>query len=116
MARIHKLLFESEIEQMELKNGQAMSPATRIQVLLNDPNFNWLRALSQLMAHTDEVLFQKEEITADQMTAIKKGIQNLLIDQTHPEFSSQYRKKLISVPDLMLEHGHLKLALKSVQI
>lgn len=112
MARIHKTLLESEIENREIDQKMILSPADRWNLLLNDPDFEWLRALSQLMAAVDEVYFQKEVIEAEQFETACKNIIELLILPSETKFSKKYRSLLPVVPDLMPQHGLLKQALK----
>ena len=112
MAKIHKLLLVNEIEKYEKEKGITCNALERLNLLLNSPELAWLRDMSQLMAFTDEIYFQKEAIKDDQIIAVQKGINNLLIQQTDSEFSKKYRSLILHIPDLIIEHGRLKLALK----
>tara|TARA_B110001454_G_scaffold219197_1_gene251427 strand:+ start:18879 stop:19268 length:390 start_codon:yes stop_codon:yes gene_type:complete len=111
MARVHKTIMENEMELRELKTMKPLGPNERLQVLLNDPEFAWLRSLSQLMSTVDEVYFQKEPIENDQVEVLKKSVNELLIQVTDTPFSKKYRSLIPVVPDLMLHHGLLKQAL-----
>lgn len=111
MARIHKTLLENEIESREVNMNMVMSPADRLNALLNDPELEWLRSLSQLMASIDEVYFQKEPITVEQMNLAKKRIHELLIEPGETNFARKYRSQIPVVPDLMVHHGLLRVAL-----
>ena len=114
MARIHKMLLESEIEKHEKQHGITMNPAARLQALLTAPEFAWLRALSQLMAAIDEVYFQKEPIREEQMQTLKKDVEALLLQTAESEFSTKYRSLVGTVPGLIIEHGNLRLAVKQL--
>lgn len=114
MMKIHKLLLEDEMENRELATNKTIPPNERLNVLLNDPNMAWLRNMSQLMAYVDEIYFQKEPILERQMLDVEERVQNLFGLQNESEFSYQYKSKLGTIPDLMMEHGRLKLALKRV--
>ena len=67
MMRIHKAIMENEMELLEAKTMKPLGPNERLQVLLNDPDFAWLRNLSQLMSAVDEVYFQKENYFQERM-------------------------------------------------
>lgn len=116
LAKIHKMLLDSEIGDIELRQGRVLNPLEKLNILLNAPELAWLRPMSQLMAFIDEIYFQKEGITGEQMTAAKKGVDELLIHHTNEVFSAKYRELLGSLPDLIFEHGHLKAALKEFAV
>jgi len=111
MMRIHKAIMENEMELLEAKTMKPLGPNERLQVLLNDPGFAWLRSLSQLMSAVDEVYFQKEAIQQEQADILKKSVDELLIQSTDSSFSKKYRSLIPVVPDLMVYHGLLKQAL-----
>lgn len=113
MARVHKLLLENEIEFIEIKNGITLNANDRLNVLLNAAEVAWLREMSQLMAYVDEIYFQKEPITDDQWQTVKARVEDLLINAKDTEFITRYRKHLPVIPDLMREHGLLKVALQN---
>lgn len=115
MARIHKLMFESEIMDLELKSGTQFSATSKLQLLLNAPELSWLRILSQLMAAVDEVFFQKEPILPEQMKQIFDQVTSLFMQSAPSEFSSNYLRLMTSLPDLMVEHAHLRTALKNIE-
>ena len=114
MMKIHKLLLEDEMEAREAATNKVIPPAERLNVLLNDPTMAWLRLMSQLMADVDEIYYQKEPILERQMIEIEERVQTLFGLQNESEFSYRYKSRLGSIPDLMIEHGRLKLALKKV--
>ena len=62
LARIHKALMELQMNDLQAVSGIEIKPAARLNLLLGDPSFAWLRNLSQLMAIADDVYFQKEII------------------------------------------------------
>lgn len=112
LSKIHKTLLDNEIEEIEIKLNVKLSPADQLQILLNDPALNWLRALSQLIAAVDEVYFQKEPIQQVQFETSLKSVEDLFSNENDSLFSKQYRSLLTKVPDLMLKHSLLRMALK----
>lgn len=112
MTRIHKMMCDSEISDLEMKAGQSFSATSKLQALINAPELAWLRMLSQLMAAVDEVYFQKEPIQAEQVNHLLEAVTDLLINSKSPEFTANYRRLMTSLPDLMVQHAHLKTALK----
>ncbi len=112
-ARIHKMLLEHQMADLERQSGIEIKPAARLNLLLNDPAFAWLRNLSQLMAIADDVYFQKEEILPEQMTQICKASQDLFIHEIKPEFTTPYKITAQKLSPLMLEHAKLLSILKN---
>lgn len=112
MQKIHRLILENEIEELEAKQGVTIPAAGRLQLLLTSPDLAWLRALSKEMASLDEVYFQKEPITEEQARKAFHDVEKLLVALDETEFSTKYRERLIGIPDLMIDHGHLRLALR----
>lgn len=113
MARIHKLLLENEMEILEVQQNEPIPAAARLNLLLNSPDLDWLRTMSKLMVKVDEVYFQKEPITDEQMTTAQHDVEELLMLQSENDFAKKYRELLVTVPNLMFEHGHLRVALKA---
>ncbi len=113
LAVIHKSLLESEIESLEKSQGSELSPGTRLQILINDPDFAWLRLLSQLISSVDGVIFQKTPITDPQLQDLIKQTTELLIDHKNPEFTDRFIPICRTFPDLIVEYGRLKMALKN---
>lgn len=114
MARIHRVILESEISDLELKTGQPIGAHGRLQLLLHAPELAWLRAMSQMMAAIDEISFQKEPITPLQVRAIVVWVEDLFIKETNADFALQYRRLLTSTPDLMIEHSQLRAQIKKL--
>lgn len=113
LAQIHKMLLLTEFEKYEKNNALTLSPHARLNLLLNAPEFAWLRDLSQMMASVDEIYFQKEVITETQISLIKKCVHDLMLVQNDSAFSKNYIGHLSDIPDLMLVHGQLKQFLKA---
>lgn len=111
LLKIHKSLLENEMQEREAKYKTTIGPNDRLNALLNDPTLEWLRTLSQLVAAIDEVYFQKEPITIQQWEAELKRVQVSVMDASDSEFIKKYRILLPIVPDLMQQHGLLRLAL-----
>jgi hypothetical protein len=114
LARVHKELMEYQFQMLEKTSGSAIPPGARLQILINDPQFAWLRQLSQLMALMDDTAFQKEPVTEEQMAAVKEGTKKLLFTPSDDEFSRHYTAICKAVPDLILEHGKVRAALNLI--
>lgn len=113
LGKIHKTIMEHEMELLETKRQTKLSSGDRLNLLLNDPDLAWLRAISQQMTAIDEVYFQKEPIQIDQVSKLKNEVQALMFQSSDSVFSKKYRSLLPILPDLMPQHGLLKVAMSS---
>ena len=64
------------------------------------------------MAYVDEIFFQKEPVLERQLKEAEEKVEALFALQNESEFAYRYRSKLSTIPDLMIQHGLLKVALK----
>lgn len=75
-----------------------LGPSDKLQMLLNDPDFQWLRPLSQLISNVDGVVFQKEDVTAEQYNLMIVQIHDLFSDTA--EFYLRYLHTALHLPDV----------------
>ena len=57
---LHKALLDSERTAYEIGHGAIGSPAAFLQLLINDPSFQWLRPITTLIVQIDETLAAKK--------------------------------------------------------
>ena len=57
---LHKALLDSERTSYELVHGAVASAAAFLQLLINDPWFEWLRPITALLVEIDETLAAKK--------------------------------------------------------
>jgi hypothetical protein len=74
---LHKALLQAGRAAYEREHGPVQGPAPMLHLLLHDPAFGWLRALSELMADLDEML-EAEPATADEQGAVRAELEQLL--------------------------------------
>ena len=55
--RLHKVLLDGEKEKYEAKNGKIPNANMYLSLVLDDPQFAWLRKISSLIALIDEADF-----------------------------------------------------------
>lgn len=70
LLRLHKLLLDSEKIVYESKHGSVGSPGQFLNLVMNDPFFQWLRPISQMIVVIDEIMESDIE-TSDQVNDIK---------------------------------------------
>lgn len=98
LTRIHKSLLDHQFISVQSSKRTPLGPSDKLQMLLHDPDFQWLRPLSQLISTVDGVVFQKEDVTLEQ--------HNLMISQIHDMFSDtsefylRYLHTALHLPDV----------------
>ena len=60
LLRLHKALLDSERTAYELVHGTIPAAAAFLQLLINDPWFQWLRPITTLLVAIDETLAAKK--------------------------------------------------------
>lgn len=76
--RLHKILLESEKAEYEKTNGRIGSPNQYLQLVLDDPQFAWLRRMSSLIALIDEACSIRRPATEDAAEALVVETEKLL--------------------------------------
>jgi hypothetical protein len=83
--------------------------------LMNDPEWQWLRPLSTLLADIDHALAQKEELTTHEHALAATHVRGLVFNAGEfidEKFLEHYRPLLQLSPELASAHGELKALLK----
>jgi hypothetical protein len=65
LLNLHKALLDSERTAYEISHGAIASPAAFLQLLINDPSFQWLRPITTLIVQIDETLAAKKPPASD---------------------------------------------------
>jgi hypothetical protein len=71
---LHKALLDSERTAYEIGHGAVASPAAFLQLLINDPSFQWLRPITTLIVQIDETLAAKKP------PATRRAFEQLITD------------------------------------
>lgn len=64
LLRLHKSLMLLQKAEFESASGRALAPQELLQALFANPDFEWLRFLSKLVARIDEAADDKEVVHA----------------------------------------------------
>jgi len=111
---LHRTLIEWERTAYERVHGRT-SAAELLTVIVADPQFAWLRPLSELIARIDGVLDTQAPDTRVDVDAIVAQARIL----TAPEeggspYARRYHTALQEVPDVVLAHRRVTGVLKDV--
>jgi hypothetical protein len=111
--RLHKVLMDAERSAYEDRNG-SVSPNQLLQLLLADPQFAWLRTLSQMLADIDEVLSTRRPGTDDQAKMLLRHARSLLTAKTAPQqFQEKYQQAMQENAEVVVLHGRIRKLLES---
>ncbi|HVU27553.1 MAG TPA: hypothetical protein VHG71_07420 [Verrucomicrobiae bacterium] len=106
LLHLHKTLVDSERVNYEKTMGKIPSSNQFLKLLIEDPWFAWLHPLSQLIVSMDEVLDEKEPLTAAVADALVKQAGDLLVTSENGDgFSTHYFEALQNDPDVIFAHA-----------
>src|SRR5688572_6973220 len=108
LLKLHKTLLDHERRIYEGINGP-QTPAQFLNILLEDPDFAWLRKFSTLIVEIDEMFAQKDgydqETVAVHITALRSLISMEDEDET---FRAKYQSGLQQDLDAAGRQGELR--------
>jgi hypothetical protein len=112
LLHLHKTLLDWERVAYERIHGRASSHAL-LQAILNDPQFAWLRPLSELIVRIDELLDHEAPDTSADVNAILDRARSLVSpeDMASP-YAQRYHAALQEHPDAVLAHRPVTVLLK----
>jgi hypothetical protein len=106
LLRLHKTLLDSERAAYERDVARISSTGQFLQLVLEDPWFQWLRELSQLVVLIDETLGAKEPpaSNADLERLIVQSHAILVPDEAGSGFARRYFEVMQRDPSAVLAH------------
>jgi len=112
LLKLHKTLLDHERRIYEGINGPQM-PAQFLNVLLEDPDFSWLRKFSTLIVEVDEMFAQKDGYQAETVDLLIDKLKDLVTMKDEDEaFRDRYQSALQQDLDAAAHQGALKDLLK----
>jgi hypothetical protein len=106
LLRLHKSLLDSERNAYERDVARITSAGQFLQLVLEDPWFQWLRELSQLVVLIDEAMVAKDPPAADsELERLMLQSQAILIpDEAGTGFARRYFEVMQRDPSVVLAH------------
>jgi hypothetical protein len=106
LLRLHKSLLDSERAAYERDVARITTTGQYLDLVMNDPWFQWLRELSQFIVLIDETLDQKDPVAADaDLERLVTGAQAILVpDENGRGFARRYFEVLQRDPAAVLAH------------
>jgi hypothetical protein len=113
LLRLHKVLLDWERGGYERIHGR-QSSHDLLLALLNDPQFSWLRPMSQLIVRIDEILSEKTPPMRNDVDAIVSQVKALTSpNEAGNTYERRYDMALQEHPDAVFAHRDLLALLKS---
>lgn len=78
LLKLHKALLTMERDRYERIHGPITSTGEFFQLVIGDEWFNWLRPLSQFIAHMDEIMWAKEPVSPNQIHTLLETARELI--------------------------------------
>jgi len=106
--KLHKLLLDIERNKFEQANGQVTS-GRFLNLLLNEPDLQWLRKFSTLIVEIDEMLDLDDGYTEEMIDKYLEQIRNLIdFNFADEEFESKYKNSIQTDASIAVKHSELK--------
>lgn len=90
---LHKVLLDAQKASFEREHGRIASPAELLQLVIHNPQFDWLHRLSELMVEMDQATDARQPPTREIVEALLAQSRTLLTDQ-NTIFSWRLREAL----------------------
>lgn len=87
LRHFHSALLDFAKGEYEFLHGPVGSPFELYSLVMNNPDFQWLRPLSGLMATLDEVLDAKDKTLTEQNVSDVRGALGLLFSESDTRFA-----------------------------
>ena len=107
LLRLHKTLLDWERSGYERIHGR-QSSHDLLDAVLNDPQFAWLRPMSQLIVRIDEILGEKTPPMRNDVEAVVSQVKRLTSpNETGNTYERRYDMALQDHPDAVFAHRDL---------
>jgi len=106
LLRLHKALLEMERINYEKVAGQVNS-GELLQMVLNHPQFAWLRIISALVVEIDEILNGEDQVRMSDFAELTSQARRLLTAPENVEFKTKYQAALQNEPAVVMAHSNV---------
>ena len=91
LLRLHKALLDGEKAKFERQHGRIATAADLLQLVIHNPQFDWLHRLSELVVEIDEATDAKEPFPPDAARGFLQQVRTLL-ESDDPDFGQKLRQ------------------------
>lgn len=106
LLELHKSMLDAQRIEYERAFGRIETSGEFLGLVLNHPEFEWIRALSALVAQLDEWTDDKSAATEDELAGIVQALRALIRREegSNPAFSARYWKMVHDEPAVTVAH------------
>jgi hypothetical protein len=99
----HKLLLDRQRAEYETGNGPVGGPGRLLGLVLEDPQFAWLRQISTLVVEVDEALSRRSQAGQPVADALLAQARDLMKPREEGNaFQARYYQALRESPDIVI--------------
>lgn len=116
LRELHRGLIQVARAAFEQERGPIGGPGELLNLLMTDPAFAWLRAMSELMADIDELLDAPAEVTPLDGATVRGAVERLISPPEGAEnpFSVRYLEALQIDTAVVMTHARVRKALAAL--
>lgn len=108
---LHRDLLMLQAKNLESESGRKISPYELLHASLHDPQFAWLRMMSEVIVTIDTLIDESENLSGKEASEVAEEVLNLIekpqgTGQT--EFWNRYSHYLSINPDIIMRHSRVK--------
>lgn len=104
LLRLHRILLDDERLTYEQRHG-VVAAGDLFRLVLDDPQFAWLRSLSALIARIDAAIDADDPLASADVDAAFREVYRLLKGGAAGEFQTKYHDALQRSPDVVMAHA-----------
>lgn len=117
---LHRVLAEHARRDLETERLTVIQPGAWLSILTTDPQFAWLRSLSELMVDLDVFLEADPEPADDDAAAVRAEVERLIgpstVPETETQFARHYWRYVHEAPPVAVAHGEIRQALDRLPV
>ena len=116
LLQLHKVLLDDTRVTYEMDRGRIGSNATLLQLVISDPWFAWLHALSELIVRMDQTAEPDSPATDADAAGLMDQVEQLLTaSETGEGFPRRYYEALQRQPAVVLAHADVRRTIKTMR-
>ena len=105
---LHRALRDAQRIRYEREHGRIETSGAFLGIILNHPDFEWLRELSALIAQLDEWLEGGEKARDEEFEEIVATVRSMIqVGGANTRFNKPYWQLVEEVPEVLVEHVKL---------
>jgi hypothetical protein len=109
---LHRTLLEWERVAYERLHGRT-EPGALLGAIVSDPQFAWLRPMSELIVHIDTLLdTDRPEVAADVTAILARAGALVAPDEAGAPYAQRYHAALQEAPDVVFAHRRVTAVLQ----